>query len=55
LNYFLTVRDPGKGGTVQQTNPTVTELTAVGINIPNITESPVQAALTIPAIAGILF
>lgn len=33
----------------------VPELTAAGINIPNITDSPEQAPLKIPAIAGNLF
>ncbi|RMC08775.1 hypothetical protein DUI87_15026 [Hirundo rustica rustica] len=48
-------RLPGKGGFVQRNNPTAPELTAAGINIPNIADSPEQAPLKIPAIAGNLF
>lgn len=36
---------------MQRNNPRVTQLTAVGINIPNITESLVQAPLKTPDLA----
>lgn len=44
-----------KGGFVQPNNPMAPQLTAAGINIPNIADSPEQAPLKIPAIAGNLF
>lgn len=40
-----------KLGILQRSNPRITQLTAVGINIPNITESLVQAPLKIPDLA----